>query len=86
MSQRSPSTFGNCKILTQVSADVDVEVDGVVAVVHQVAAAHFDQRVEVVLLAVRVKHVAGNLDGEQSSHLEINRSNISCVRAKPLLN
>lgn len=50
------------KTLTQVSADVDVEVDGVVTVVHQVAAAHFDQRVEVVLLAVRVEHEAGNLD------------------------
>lgn len=50
------------KTLTEVSADVDVEVDGVVAVVHQVAAAHFDQRVEVVLLAVRIEHEAGNLD------------------------
>lgn len=50
------------KTLTEVSADVDVEVDGVVAIVHQVAAAHFDQRVEVVLLAVRIEHEAGNLD------------------------
>lgn len=30
------------KILTQIPADVNVEVNGVVAVVHQVAATHFD--------------------------------------------
>lgn len=38
--------------LTEVSADVDVEVYGVVPVFHRVAIAHFDQRAEVMLLPV----------------------------------
>ncbi len=55
------------QVLTEASADVDVEVDAVVTVVHQVAIAHFDQRAEVVLHAVRVKHKAGHLDTEQGA-------------------
>lgn len=48
--------------LTEAPADVDVEVNAVVTVVHQEAVAHFDQWAEVVLLAVRVKHVTWHLD------------------------
>lgn len=48
--------------LTEVPADVDVKVDVVVAVVHLDAAAHLDQRAEVVLLPVRVEHVTRHLD------------------------
>lgn len=48
--------------LTEAPADVDVEVNAVVTVVHQEAVAHFDQRAEVVLLAVRVQHVTWHLD------------------------
>lgn len=54
-------------ILTEASADVDVEVDTVVTIVHQIAVAHFDQRVEVVLLAVRVEHVTGHLEREEAA-------------------
>lgn len=57
--------------LTEVSADVDVEVDGVVPVVHQVAIADFDQRAEVMLLPVRIKHVAGHLDTEEAVGLRM---------------
>lgn len=48
--------------LTEAPADVDVEVNAVITVVHQEAVAHFDQRAEVVLLAVRVQHVTWHLD------------------------
>lgn len=48
--------------LTEAPADVDVEVNAVVTVVHQEAVAHFDQWAEVVLLAVRVEHVTWHLD------------------------
>lgn len=41
-STKSMHLLPRWEILTQVPADVNVEVDGVVAVVHQVAAAHFD--------------------------------------------
>lgn len=51
--------------LTEASADVDVEVDAVVTVVHQITVAHFDQRAEVVLLTVRVKRITGHLDTEE---------------------
>lgn len=47
--------------LTEAAADVDVEVDGVVSVVHQVTVSGLDQRVQVVLLPIGVKHVAGHL-------------------------
>lgn len=57
--------------LTEVSADVDVEVDGVVPVVHQVATARFDQRAEVMLLPVRIEHVAGHLDTEEGVGLRM---------------
>ncbi len=56
------------QILTETSADVDVEVDAVVAVVHQIAIAHFDQRAEVVLLTVRVEHITGHLHRELGHH------------------
>lgn len=49
--------------LTEAPADVDVEVDAVVAVVHQEAVAHLDQRAEVVLLPVCVEHVTRHLRG-----------------------
>lgn len=47
--------------LTETAADVDVEVDAVVAIVHQVTVIQLDQGVEVVLLPVGVEHVAGHL-------------------------
>lgn len=48
--------------LTEAPADVDVEVNAVVTVVHQETVAYFDQRAEVVLLAVHVEHVTRHLD------------------------
>lgn len=53
--------------LTETPADVDVEVDAVVAVVYQIPVAAFDQRAEVVLLTVRVEHVAGHLKTEEGA-------------------
>lgn len=55
------------QVLTETAADVDVEVDAVVAVVHQVAIVHFDQRAEVVLLTVGVERVAGHLHTEEAA-------------------
>ena len=38
--------------LTKTSADVDVEVDGVVTVIHQITILHFYQGIEVMLLTI----------------------------------
>ena len=46
------------RVLTEAAADVDVEVDRVVAVFHQVAGGQVDQRCQVVLPAIAVKHIA----------------------------
>lgn len=54
-------TVCNSSGLTEAPADVDVEVNAVVAVIHQEALAHSDQRAEVVLLPVCVKHVTRHL-------------------------
>lgn len=51
-------------VLTQISAHVNIKVHAIVRVVDQVAICDFDERAEVVLLPVRVKDVAGNLEEE----------------------
>ena len=74
-SQETPfSTFdfarreATCR-LTQAPADVNVEVPLVVRVVHQVAVRQLDQGVQVVLLTVRVKRIAGDLDRDGNTDL-----------------
>lgn len=74
--QLSSSLHSLRQALTQTPADVDVEVDAVVAVVHQVPVSAFDQRAEVVLLPVRVEHVTWHLETEERA---------SCFHVKVLL-
>lgn len=53
------------RAITKAAADVDVEVDAVITVIHQIAIVHFDERIQVMLLPVRVKHIAGHLGAEE---------------------
>lgn len=59
--QRLNQSIRHCSGLTEAPADVDVEVDAVIAVVHQEAVAHLDQWAEVMLLPICVEHVTRHL-------------------------
>lgn len=57
------------QVLTESAADVDVEVSAVVNIVHQIAIVQSDQRVQVMLLPIRVKHIARYLQTEEVASL-----------------